>query len=431
MTASALPTSHRRILLASLVGTSVEFYDFYIYATAASLVFGPLFFPAENPSAQLLASYASLAVAFFARPVGAWVFGHYGDRIGRKSTLVASLMLMGGSTLLIAFLPTYATAGYWAPLLLCLLRFGQGFGLGGEWGGAALLAVENAPPGHRGRYGMVPQLGAPVGFIAANGLFLVLGLVMTPAEFMAWGWRVPFLLSVVLVGLGLWVRLKIAETPAFAAVLEEGPPPAVPMGELLRDHWRAALGGTLGAVACFAVYYLATAFALGYVTTTLGVDRQTMLSMQLGAILFMAVGIALSGIWADKSSPATVLKWGCVGAVLAGFLLAPGLGSGSLLGMFASLAFALFVMGFVYGPLGAWLPGLYPARVRYTGVSLAFNMAGIIGGGLTPVAAQALAERGGLLPVGGYLAVLSLLSLGALLAMRARPQVEPVPVEGP
>jgi MFS family permease len=431
MTASALPTSHRRILLASLVGTSVEFYDFYIYATAASLVFGPLFFPAENPSAQLLASYASLAVAFFARPVGAWVFGHYGDRIGRKSTLVASLMLMGGSTLLIAFLPTYATAGYWAPLLLCLLRFGQGFGLGGEWGGAALLAVENAPPGHRGRYGMVPQLGAPVGFIAANGLFLVLGLVMTPAEFMAWGWRVPFLLSVVLVGLGLWVRLKIAETPAFAAVLEEGPPPAVPMGELLRDHWRAALGGTLGAVACFAVYYLATAFALGYVTTTLGVDRQTMLSMQLGAILFMAVGIALSGIWADRSSPATVLKWGCVGAVVAGFLLAPGLGSGSLLGMFASLAFALFVMGFVYGPLGAWLPGLYPARVRYTGVSLAFNMAGIIGGGLTPVAAQALAERGGLLPVGGYLAVLSLLSLGALLAMRARPQVEPVPVEGP
>jgi MFS family permease len=429
--ASPLPTSHRRILLASLVGTSVEFYDFYIYATAASLVFGPLFFPAENPSAQLLASYASLAVAFFARPVGAWVFGHYGDRIGRKSTLVASLMLMGGSTLLIAFLPTYQTAGYWAPVLLCLLRFGQGFGLGGEWGGAALLAVENAPPGWRGRYGMVPQLGAPVGFIAANGLFLVLGLVMTPADFLAWGWRVPFLLSVVLVGLGLWVRLKIAETPAFAAVLEEGPPPAVPMGELLRDHWRAALGGTLGAVACFAVYYLATAFALGYVTTTLGVDRQTVLSMQLGAILFMAVGIVLSGIWADAASPTTVLKWGCVGAVLAGFLLAPGLGSGSLVAMFASLAFALFVMGFVYGPLGAWLPGLYPARVRYTGVSLAFNMAGIIGGGLTPVVAQALAERGGLLPVGAYLAVLSLLSLGALLAMRARPDVEAVAVEGP
>lgn len=415
-----IPASHRRILLASLVGTSVEFYDFYIYATAASLVFGPLFFPATSPSAQLLAAYASLAVAFFARPVGAWAFGHYGDRIGRKSTLVASLMLMGGSTLLIAFLPTYAEAGYVAPLLLCVLRFGQGFGLGGEWGGAALLAVENAPAGRRGRYGMVPQLGAPVGFIAANGLFLVLGLAMSPAQFMAWGWRIPFLLSIVLVGLGLWVRLRIAETPAFARVLEEGPPPAVPMGELLRDHWHAALGGTFGAVACFAVYYLATAFALGYATTTLGVDRQLFLSMQLGAILFMAVGIVLSGEWSDRSSPATVLKAGCVAAVVAGFVLAAGLGTAAPGPMFASLAFALFTMGFVYGPLGAWLPSLFPARVRYTGVSLAFNMAGIIGGGLTPVAAQALAERGGLWPVGAYLAAMSLLSLVALLAMRPR-----------
>ena len=427
---TTLPASHRRILLASLVGTSVEFYDFYIYATAASLVFGPLFFPANDPSAQLLASYASLAVAFFARPVGAWAFGHYGDRIGRKSTLVASLMLMGGSTLAIAFLPTFETAGYLAPLLLCLLRFGQGFGLGGEWGGAALLAVENAPEGRRGRYGMVPQLGAPIGFIAANGLFLLLGLLVTPAEFMAWGWRIPFLLSVVLVGLGLWVRLKIAETPAFARVLEEGPPAGVPMGELLRDHWRAAIGGTLGAVACFAVYYIATAFALGYATSIMGVDRQAVLGLQLGAILFMAVGIALSGWWADRSSPATVLAWGCVGAVAAGFALAPGLGSGALLPMFASLAFALFVMGFVYGPLGAWLPSLYPARVRYTGVSLAFNMAGIIGGGLTPVAAQALAERGGLWPVSLYLAALSLLSLAALLVMRVRRAAAPVPLDG-
>ena len=422
------PASHRRILLASLVGTSVEFYDFYIYATAASLVFGPLFFPGEDASVQLLASYASLAVAFFARPVGAWAFGHYGDRIGRKSTLVASLMLMGGSTLAIAFLPTYATAGLLAPILLCVLRFGQGFGLGGEWGGAALLAVENAPAGKRGRYGMVPQLGAPVGFIAANGLFLVLGLVMTPAQFLAWGWRVPFLLSVVLVGLGLWVRLKISETPAFAAMVEEGPPPSVPMGELLRHHWRRALGGTFGAVACFAVYYIATAFALGYATKMLGVNTQAFLGLQLAAILFMAVGIALSGVWADRTTPGHVLAWGCVGAVVAGFVLVPGLGSGSMPAMFASLAFALFVMGFVYGPLGAWLPGLFPARVRYTGVSLAFNMAGIIGGGLTPVAAQWLVQRGGLAWVGGYLAVLSTMSLAALLLMRegrARPTTLP------
>jgi MFS family permease len=424
-------TAHRRILIASLVGTSVEFYDFYIYATAAALVFGPLFFPADSPSVQLLAAYASLAVAFIARPVGAWAFGHYGDRIGRKSTLVASLMMMGGSTLLIAFLPTYAVAGMWAPIMLCILRFGQGFGLGGEWGGAALLAVENAPPGWRGRYGMVPQLGAPIGFIAANGLFLILGALISPEQFMIWGWRVPFLLSVVLVGLGLWVRLKIAETPAFAQVLEEGPPPTVPMGELLRNHWGVAIGGTLGAIACFAVYYIATAFALGYGTTVLLIDRQVMLGLQLAAILFMAVGIVLSGIWADRSSPNRVLTWGCAGAVVAGLLIAPGLGSGSLPLVFASMAFALFVMGFVYGPLGAWLPSLYPARVRYTGVSLAFNMAGIIGGGLTPVVAQWLAGGpGGLMSVGVYLAAASLVSLVALLVLRKREGVPPAVLEG-
>jgi MFS family permease len=413
--------ANRRVLLASLVGTSVEFYDFYIYATAAALVFGPLFFPASEPSTQLLASYASLGVAFVARPLGAWAFGHYGDRIGRKSTLVASLLLMGGSTLLIAFLPTYRTAGWLAPLLLCILRFGQGFGLGGEWGGAALLAVENAPQGWRGRFGMVPQLGAPVGFIAANGLFLLLGSVMTGEQFVAWGWRIPFLLSIVLVGIGLWVRLKLSETPAFAAMLDEGPPPKVPFAELLRKHGWVTLGGTFGAIACFAVYYLATAFALGYGTTTLHIDRQVFLLMQLGAILFMAVGIALAGWWADRSSAGLVLRWGCVGAIAAGLLLAPALESGSLPLIFAALSFSLFVMGFVYGPLGAWLPGLFPARVRYTGVSVAFNVAGVLGGALTPIAAVWLsAQPGGLIWVGLYLAGASALSLVALVALRRR-----------
>ena len=206
--------AHRRILLASMAGTAVEFYDFYIYATAAALVFGPLFFPAESASAQLMFAYLSFGLAFFARPIGAIVFGHFGDRIGRKSTLVFSLMLMGTSTFLIAFLPTYQLAGWIAPLLLCILRFGQGFGLGGEWGGAALLAVENAPPGWRARFGMFPQLGAPIGFIAANGLFLLLGLLLNDDQFIAWGWRIPFLASAILVGLGLWVRLKISETSA-------------------------------------------------------------------------------------------------------------------------------------------------------------------------------------------------------------------------
>jgi MFS family permease len=400
--------ANRRILLAALVGTSVEFYDFYIYATAAALVFGPLFFPSSSDTAQLLSAYASFGLAFFARPVGAAVFGHFGDRIGRKSTLVASLLLMGGSTLLIAFLPTYAQIGWWAPLLLCVLRFGQGFGLGGEWGGAALLAVENAPPGWRGRFGTAPQMGAPIGFIAANGMFLLLGLWLTPDQFREWGWRVPFFVSVLLVGVGLWVRLKISETPAFRKVLEEGPPPSVPLGEMARDHAGAVMRGTLAVVACFAIFYIATAFALGYGTTQLHHPKQAFLGVQLIAILFMAAGILIAGWWADRASPRTVLMWGCVGTVAAGAVLAPLMGGQLLLaGVF--LSFALLVMGFVYGPVGAWLPGQFPARVRYTGASIAFNVGGVIGGALTPLAAQALSEKG-LGWVGAYLAAAGVLS---------------------
>ena len=408
----------RRVLTASLVGTAVEFYDFYIYATAASLVFGPLFFPSESASAQLMAAYATFAIAFIARPVGAVFFGHFGDRIGRKSTLVASLLLMGGSTMAIAFLPTYAMAGWLAPFLLCLLRFGQGFGLGGEWGGAALLAVENAPPGWKARFGMFPQLGAPVGFIAANGFFLLLGLLVTPEQFQAWGWRVPFLASILLVGIGLWVRLKLTETPAFKAALEEAPPPMVPLGEVMKSHWREVLGGTFGVVACFCIYYLATAFALGYGVKDLGYSREAFLGVQLVAILFMAGGIVWAGYWSDAATPRRVLMTGCVLAVAAGFLLGPMVGSGSLWLIGGFLSLALLLMGFVYGPLGAWLPGLFPARVRYTGASIAFNIGGVIGGGLTPLIAQALVERGGLAMVGAYLSVAAGLSLAALFLLK-------------
>jgi MFS family permease len=407
-----------RILFASLIGTAVEFYDFYIYATAASLVFGPLFFPSSSPSTQLLNAYASLGLAFVARPVGAVFFGHYGDRIGRKSTLVMSLMIMGGSTMAIAFLPTYATAGWAAPVLLCLLRFGQGFGLGGEWGGAALLAVENAPPGWAARYGMFPQLGAPVGYIAANGLFLGLSLWLTPAEFQAWGWRLPFLASVLLVSLGLWVRLKLTETPAFAAALAEAPPPQVPLAELVRLYPRQTIGGTFAVVACFAIFYLATAFALGYGTTTLGYGRTTFLEVQLGAILFMAAGILAAGWLADKLDGRRVLMGGCAGTIGVAALLAPMMGSGSLIVIFLFLSLALWVMGFAYGPLGSWLPSLFPARVRYTGASMSFNIGGILGGALAPILAQRFAERGGLPYVGLYLGTAALISLIALIPLR-------------
>ncbi len=333
-------------------------------------------------------------------------------------TLVASLMLMGGSTLAVAFLPTYDQVGWVAPLLLCILRFGQGFGLGGEWGGAALLAVENAPPGWRARFGMFPQLGSPVGFIAANGLFLVLGLLLTPKQFQAWGWRIPFLLSVVLVGVGLWVRLKITETPAFTEALKAAPPAKAPLGELLAHHGLQTLAGTFAVVACFATFYLTTAFALGYGTTKLGYSRETFLAVQLAAIGFMAVGIVAAGYWSDAGSPRRTLMAGCVGVILLGFALPAMLGSGSLLVIWAFLSLGLVGMGLVYGPLGAFLPGLFPARVRYTGSSVAFNVGGIIGGGLAPMIAQALADRGGLVPVGYYLSGAALLSLIALLAVR-------------
>jgi metabolite-proton symporter len=414
MKSDAAAPSARRILTASLVGTSVEFYDFYIYATAASLVFGPMFFPKASATSQLLSAYATFAVAFIARPLGASVFGHFGDRLGRKSTLVASLMLMGGSTVAIGFLPSYAMVGWLAPLLLCILRFGQGFGLGGEWGGAALLAVENAPPGWRARYGMFPQLGAPVGFIAANGLFLILAHTLTPDQFKAWGWRLPFIASSLLVGVGLWVRLKLTETPAFARAMAENRPSKAPLIEVFARYPLQTIGGTFAVVACFAIFYLTTAFALGYGSTTLGYSRTTFLGVQLAAIGFMVLGIVAAGYWADAATPRKVLMSGCAMTVVVGLVLAPLMGSGSLLLVWAFLSIALTVMGFVYGPLGAFLPHLFPARVRYTGASMAFNVGGILGGGLTPFVAEALAAKGGLMPVGLYLSVAALVSLVAI-----------------
>jgi MFS family permease len=410
--------STQRVLAASLIGTAIEFYDFYVYATAASLVFGELFFPGVSKSAQQLAAFATLGVAFIARPLGSIFFGHFGDRVGRKSTLVASLLTMGISTTFVAFLPTYADAGWWAPLLLCFLRFGQGFGLGGEWGGAALLAVEHAPPGWRARFGMFPQLGAPAGFLAANGFFLLLNLFLTRTQFHDWGWRIPFGFSALLVIVGLWIRLKLAETPQFSAALAKSEPVKVPLVTLFKTQAGPLIGGTLGAIACFVLYYLATAFALGYGVKTLGYSIQQMLMVQLGAILLMAVGIWIAAWAADKHwDERRVLLGGSAAAILLGFLVKPLMGSGSLVELFIFLALALFVMGFTYGPLGGWLPSLFPPLVRYTGVSMAFNVAGILGGGLTPFAAQALATHGGLSAVGLYCSALAAISLVALLVI--------------
>ena len=408
--ASPLVT-HRRVLAAALVGTSVEFYDFYVYATAAALVFGPLFFPAESVAAQQLLSFMSFGLAFVARPVGAIAFGHFGDRLGRKSTLVASLLLMGVSTLLIAFLPTYAMVGWVAPLLLCILRFGQGFGLGGEWGGATLLAVENAPKGWEARFGSAPQLGAPVGFLCANGLFLLLGLSLTDEAFTSWGWRVPFLLSAVLVAIGLWVRLRIGETPAYQEALEQAPPPPVPLGTVLRHHWAPTLAASAGVVSAFAIFYLSTAFTLSYLTAERDAAREAVLAVQLAANLFLALGIVLAAIGSDKVGAQRMLAWGAAATVLLGVAFGPGLAGGTMGMLLVLLAAALFVMGFVYGPLGGWMPTLFPVTVRYTGMSVAFNGGGIVGGAVAPIAAQYLVAAGGASLVGLFLSAAGLLTL--------------------
>jgi MFS family permease len=410
---------NRRVLLASLVGTTVEFYDFYIYATAAALVFGPLFFPSESASAQLLFSLMSFGLAFVARPVGAIIFGHFGDRLGRKSTLVASLMLMGVSTLLIGFLPTYAMVGWPAALLLCLCRLGQGFALGGEWGGASLLAVENAPPGWVGRFSSAPQFGAPLGFMAANGLFLALGAGLSEADFNAWGWRIPFILSAVLVAVGLWVRLKVTETSAFAAAAVDDHPAGVPIGILLRDHWRAALGTIAGVIAIFAIFYLGTTFTLGHMTTARGFAREDVLLIQLVANLFLAMGIGMAAWWADKTSPRRVLIIGSIATVLAGLAFGPVLASGGLFALFALLAVQMTVAGMVYGPLGAWMSAAFPVHVRYTGISIGFNCGGVIGGALAPLGAAALAAEGQVAFSGLILSVAGLVTLVGLVLLRA------------
>jgi len=417
---------HGRVLAAALVGTAVEFYDFYVYATAAALVFGPVFFPTADKSLSLLLSLTSFGVAFIARPVGAIAFGHFGDRLGRKSTLFVSLMMMGVSTLLIAFLPTYQMVGWVAPLLLVILRFGQGFGLGGEWGGAALLAVENAPKGWEARFGSAPQLGAPLGFLAANGLFMLLGLGLSDEDFIAWGWRIPFLLSAVLVGLGLWVRYRIGETPAFKEALERQTLHNLPFGRLLRHHWPAVIAGSAAVIACFAIFYLSTAFALAYMTTVRGGERETVLGVQLAANLFLAFGILLAAIWSDQANARNVLVAGSVGTIILGMMFGPMLAYGTLFAVFVMLSFALLVMGFTYGPLGAWLPTLFPVPLRYTGVSIAFNGGGIIGGGLVPIAAQWLSGKGEIVMVGLFLSAAGLITLFGVVFGRLGGPGEPV-----
>src|SRR5450830_195190 len=417
---SVKPNSPGTVLFASLIGTTIEFFDFYIYATAAVLVFPKLFFPAGDPSAAVLQSLATFAIAFFARPVGSAVFGHFGDRIGRKATLVAALLTMGLSTVFIGMLPTYAAIGVWAPLLLALCRFGQGLGLGGEWGGAVLLATENAPPGKRAWYGMFPQLGAPIGFFLSGGIFLLLSEVLTDAQFFSYGWRIPFLASALLVVVGLYIRLKIHETPDFQKVLDKGERVKVPVVTVLRDHTRMLVLGTLMAMATFVLFYLMTVFTLNWGVSALGFSRQHFLVLQLFAVLFFGLTIPAAALLADRYGRRITLIVISAAIAIFGLVLAPLFGSGSTTQVTVFLCLGLALMGMTYGPLGTILAELFPPEVRYTGASLTFNLAGILGASMAPYIAIKLASEYGLQYVGYYLSTAALVSLVALVLVRAK-----------
>ena len=419
---AAAANAPHRVLFASLIGTTIEFFDFYIYATAAVLVFPRLFFPAGDPASATLQSLATFALAFFARPVGSALFGHFGDRVGRKATLVAALLTMGLSTVAIGLLPTYGRIGVAAPALLALCRFGQGLGLGGEWGGAVLLAVENAPPGRRAWYGMFPQLGAPIGFFLSTGLFLWLTAAIGDAAFFAWGWRVPFLGSAALVLLGLWMRLRLTETPAFVRAMAQRERVRLPMLAVVARHPRALLAGTFAALATFVLFYLMTVFALSWATSRLGYSRERFLLLQMVGVLFFAATIPLSARLADRRGGRRVLVQATALILAFGLVFAPLFAGGGTGGALPFLALGLGLMGFTYGPLGTVLAHMFPTAVRYTGASLAFNLAGIVGASLAPYIATWLAREHGLAWVGGYLAGAAALTLLAL--WRSPPAVD-------
>ncbi|WP_208644766.1 MFS transporter [Mucilaginibacter kameinonensis] len=407
-----------RILTASLIGTTIEFFDFYIYATAAVLVFPKLFFPAADPTSATLESLATFALAFFARPLGAAIFGHFGDRKGRKATLVAALLTMGPSTVAIGLLPGYASIGIAAPILLALFRFGQGLGLGGEWGGAVLLATENAPAHKKAWYGMFPQLGAPIGFLLSSGTFFILSKAMSEADFLSYGWRIPFIASALLVWVGLFVRLKISETPEFMKMVNKEERSKVPFADVFVKHTAAITLGTLATITTFLLFYLMTVFTLSWGTTALHYTKSSFLIIQMISMLAFGLGIPLSAVLADKYGRNSMLIVATVCIIIFGLVFAPLFTTGSLTMTAVFLSIGMFLMGLTYGPIGTALAGIFPPAVRYTGASLAFTLAGILGASLTPYLATTLAHNYGLAYVGYYLTAAAFVTLFALLGAK-------------
>lgn len=407
-----------RILMASLIGTMIEYFDFYIYATAAVLVFPKLFFPAGNPASATLESLGTFALAFFARPLGAALFGHFGDRKGRKATLVAALMTMGPSTVAIGLLPGYDSVGIAAPILLSLFRFGQGLGLGGEWGGAVLLATENAPPGKKAWYGMFPQLGAPIGFLLSSATFLLLSKTMSDHDFLSFGWRIPFIASALLVGVGLYVRLKISETPDFVKIIEKNTLVKLPVADVFKKHTRTIILGTLATMTMFLLFYLMTVFTLSWGTSALHYSRTGFLIAQMASVLAFGLGIPISSFLADRYGRGLILLLATAAIFLFGLFFSSLFSMGNWPVTVGFLVLGMFLMGLTYGPIGTALAGIFPASVRYTGSSLCFTLAGILGASLTPALATKLATDYGVSFVGYYLSLAAAITFLALLAAR-------------
>ncbi|WP_086784016.1 MFS transporter [Streptomyces caniscabiei] len=412
-----------RLASASLAGTAIEFYDFFVYGTAAALVLGPLFFPTFSPLAGTLAAFATFGVGFVARPLGSVLFGHIGDRHGRRPVLVASLLLTGGATVAVGCVPTFDSIGVTAPFLLLVLRFLQGLGLGGEWGGAVLLTAEHAPADRRGLWSSFPQVGPAVGFLLANGVMLALSATLTEAQFAAWGWRVPFWAAGVLALAGLWLRSSLAESPRFLEITE---PARVPLAEVVRDHWRLVLL-TAGALAVgYAVFYSVTTWSLAYGTERLGVSRTVMLTCVMGAVVVKGALTPVAAVLGDRYGRRPMCLIGCGVTVLWMFPMVALLATGEPLLIF--FGFLVAMLGFVsmFAVIAAYLPELYEPRVRCTGAAVGYNLGGVLGGALTPIVATAVAQ-GGRVPwgVGAYLTGIALLSLGCFALL---PETRPVPL---
>ncbi|HZM50734.1 MAG TPA: MFS transporter [Vicinamibacteria bacterium] len=419
---AAPPVRPLRIAMASFIGTAVEWYDYFIYGTAAAIVFGPLFFPKFSTTAGTMAAFATFSVGFLARPLGAVVMGHFGDRLGRKSMLVVSLLTIGVATTCIGLLPTYASVGVLAPALLVGLRFLQGIGVGGEWGGAVLLAVEHAPANRKGFYGSFPQMGVPGGLILANLVFLAVSSAVGRDAFLAWGWRVPFLASAIMVVIGLVIRFKVAESPDFERMKRAGERERMPLVTVLAQHPGAVLLSAGAFIANNAIGYIVMAYLLSYGTTVLGLGRGLLLTCVLiGAVVWLAA-IPWASALSDRHGRARVLLAGSAGLTVFALVLFPLVDSRSPALIVTALVVGGVFLGITYGPLAALLSELFPARVRYSGASLGYQIGAIVGGGLAPTVATGLYGRWhSSLPITVYLTGVCLVSLISVAVIARRP----------